>query len=239
VGAIERPQRGHYTITEGGLELLAKHPVGITELDLRGMAKPGDEWWVSKPVDGATATQMDEATTIDPLDPTEQVEQGVARIHADVAAELLERLHAHDPEFFEQAVVELLLAMGYGGAHGSGAPTQLTHDGGIDGIISLDRLGLEKVYVQAKRWAKNNTVGRPDVQGFSGALQGQNASKGIFITTSSFSSHAIEFARTVSDSIVLIDGDHLTTLMIEYGVGVQTERTVPVVELDRDYFDDS
>jgi len=235
VGAIERPQRGHYTITEGGLELLAKHPVGITELDLRGMAKPGDEWWVSKPVDGATATQMDEATTIDPLDPTEQVEQGVARIHADVAAELLERLHAHDPEFFEQAVVELLLAMGYGGAHGSGAPTQLTHDGGIDGIIDQDALGLNKVFVQAKRYAPDSAVQKPEVQAFVGALSGK-ADGGIFITTGRFTSGAVDYGNTAHARVILVDGTRLTELMIHYGVGVQVKQTHTVVELDEDFF---
>lgn len=235
VGALERPQRGRYTITGRGRELLASHPLGISELDLRARAKPGDEWWVGKPVDDSQPREASEPVAIEPLDPTEQVEQGIARIHADVSAELLQRLHSQEPEFFESAVVKLLLAMGYGGAHGTGAATQLTHDGGIDGIIDQDALGLNKVYVQAKRYAPDNAVQKPEVQAFVGALSGK-ADGGLFITTGRFTSGAVGYAETAHARVILVDGRKLTELMIRYGVGVQAKQVHTVVELDEDFF---
>jgi restriction system protein len=140
-----------------------------------------------------------------------------------------------DSDFFEQAVVDLLLAMGYGGIGGKGLTTSRSHDGGIDGIIDQDVLGLNKVYVQAKRYGVGNAVGRPDVQGFVGALTGK-ADGGLFITTSRFSPQAIEWADGIPSRIILIDGKRLTELMIEYGVGVQVQHTYRVVEIDEDFF---
>lgn len=233
VDALNRPTRGRYEITGFGRELLAKHPGGITESHLRSVAKAGDEWWVSQRTgDGETAVQVDEPETT--LDPTEQVEQGIARIHEEVASELLSRLHGQEPAFFEAAVVRLLLAMGYGGMGGRGITTALSNDGGIDGVIDQDVLGLSKVYVQAKRYAPGNAVQRPEVQGFV-ALSGK-AESGVFITTSRFSGGAVEWARAVPVRLVLIDGQRLAELMIEYGVGVQARRTVRIVEIDEDFF---
>lgn len=234
VDALHRPGRGRYVITDFGRELLRTHPNGITEADLKAVAKEGDEWWINRSsVDGSVAHPLEDPATV--LDPTEQVEQGVARIHEEVASELLSRLVDQDPAFFEQAVVKLLLAMGYGGVGGRGVTTDLTHDGGIDGIIDQDVLGLNKVYVQAKRYAPSNSVQRPEVQGFVGALSGK-ADGGVFITTSRFSPGAVEWVKTVPARIILIDGQRLTQLMIEYGVGVQVERTYRVVEIDEDFF---
>ena len=186
---------------------------------------------------------MPQAKTVDAranesseLDPTEQVETGIERIHHEVAAELLSRLVDQDPAFFENAVVDLLLAMGYGGVGGRGVVTDLNHDGGIDGVIDQDVLGLNKVYVQAKRYTPTNAVQRPEVQGFVGALSGK-ADGGVFITTSRFSAGALEWARTVPARIILIDGQRLTQLMIEYGVGVQVQRAVQIVEIDEDFFE--
>jgi restriction system protein len=234
VDALHRPSRGRYEVTDFGRELLRQHPDRITENDLKAVAKEGDEWWISRSsVDGDERQQVDDTTSV--LDPTEQVEQGVARIHEEVASELLSRLIEQDPAFFEDAVVKLLLAMGYGGVGGRGVTTDLTHDGGIDGVIDQDVLGLSKVYVQAKRYSPNNAVQRPEVQGFVGALSGK-ADGGVFITTSRFSPGAVEWVRTVPARIILIDGQRLTQLMIEYGVGVQVERTYRVVEIDEDFF---
>lgn len=131
--------------------------------------------------------------------------------------------------------MELLLAMGYGGVGGRGLTTDRTNDGGIDGVIDQDVLGLSKVYVQAKRYSPTNAVQRPEVQGFVGALSGK-ADGGVFITTSRFSPGAVEWVRTVPARIILIDGRRLAELMIEYGVGVQVERTYRVVEIDEDFF---
>lgn len=234
VDALYRPTRGRYVITDVGRELLRTHPDGISEDDLKAAAKEGDEWWVTRSSDeGPGSPLVEDTATV--LDPTEQVEQGVARIHEEVASELLSRLHEQEPAFFEAAVVKLLLAMGYGGAGGRGVTTALGNDGGIDGVIDQDVLGLSKVYVQAKRYAPTNAVQRPEVQGFVGALNGK-ADAGVFITTSRFSPGAREWANTVPARIILIDGARLTELMIEYGVGVQVKDTYRVVELDEDFF---
>jgi restriction system protein len=234
VDALDRPSRGLYVITDFGRELLERHPTGITENDLKAVAKEGDEWWLSRSAANGREDQPLDTSATD-LDPTEQVEQGVARIHEEVASELLSRLVDQDPAFFEGAVVELLLAMGYGGVGGRGVTTDLTNDGGIDGVIDQDVLGLSKVYVQAKRYAPTNAVQRPEVQGFVGALSGK-ADGGVFITTSRFSPGAVEWVRTVPARIILIDGRRLAELMIEYGVGVQVERTYRIVEIDEDFF---
>lgn len=234
VDALDHPSRGQYVITDFGRELLERHPTGITENDLKAVAKEGDEWWLSRSAANGQEDQPLDTSATD-LDPTEQVEQGVARIHEEVASELLSRLVDQDPAFFEGAVVELLLAMGYGGVGGRGVTTDLTNDGGIDGVIDQDVLGLSKVYVQAKRYAPTNAVQRPEVQGFVGALSGK-ADGGVFITTSRFSPGAIEWVRTVPARIILIDGRRLAELMIEYGVGVQIERTYRVVQIDEDFF---
>jgi restriction system protein len=234
VDALDRPSRGQYVITDFGRELLERHQTGITENDLKAVAKEGDEWWLSRSAANGQEDQPLDTSATD-LDPTEQVEQGVARIHEEVASELLSRLVDQDPAFFEGAVVELLLAMGYGGVGGRGVTTDLTNDGGIDGVIDQDVLGLSKVYVQAKRYAPTNAVQRPEVQGFVGALSGK-ADGGVFITTSRFSPGAAEWVRTVPARIILIDGRRLAELMIEYGVGVQVERIYRVVEIDEDFF---
>ena len=133
--------------------------------------------------------------------------------------------------------MDLLIAMGYGGSLGKATRTQLSNDGGIDGVIDQDALGLSRIYVQAKRYAVDQTIGRPAIQGFVGALQGVQANQGVFLTTASFSRGAEEYAENVSSRVVLIDGERLTRLMIRYGVGVQTKQTVEVVEIDEDFFE--
>ncbi len=163
------------------------------------------------------------------LDPYEQIETGVARIHSDVAVDLLARMHAQDPAFFEQAVLDLLMATGYGGAEGKATRTQLSNDGGIDGIIDQDSLGLARIYVQAKRYAPDSSVGRPEIQAFVGALAGNSASQGVFITTARYSPGARIFADSVAARVVLIDGDRLARLMIRYRVGVQVTESYDVV----------
>ncbi|WP_434965914.1 restriction endonuclease [Janibacter indicus] len=234
VGALERQARGQYRITDIGRRILADRPDGITEVQLRQHARPGDMWWVAKAHEPSASTPV---TATPEIDPTEQVEEGIARIHADVAAELLTRLHASDPAFFEQAVLDLLVAMGYGGADGRATRTQLSNDGGIDGIIDQDALGLSRVYVQAKRYALDASVGRPEIQGFVGALHGQSANQGVFITTGRFGPKAREYAEGVATRVVLIDGQRLAELMIRYGVGVQVRRSVQIVEVDEDFFE--
>lgn len=232
-GAADRPSRGHYTITETGRRLLADHPDGLTERDLREL--PGYVSPYVRSSKDVTAPVTEETPPEE--SPSEQIEDAVTRLHADVAAELLTRLHANDPAFFEQAVLDLLIAMGYGGADGAATRTQLSGDGGIDGIIDQDALGLSRVYVQAKRYALDTAVGRPEIQGFVGALHGQSANQGVFITTGRFSAGARDYAEGVATRVVLIDGQRLAALMIRYGVGVQAKRTVQIVEVDEDFFE--
>lgn len=239
VAAVERPARGQYRITDVGRKLLADHPDGVTEQHLWDLLAPGDprDWRLTRKVAATSDAAAPAADTGSDLDPTEQIEQGISRIHADVAADLLTRLHEKDPAFFEQAVLDLLIAMGFGGTDGKATRTQLVNDGGIDGIVDQDALGLSRIYVQAKRYAPDSSVGRPEVQGFVGALHGNQANQGVFITTGRFSSGAQDYARSVPTRVVLIDGARLTALMIRYGVGVQVKRTVQIVEVDEDFFE--
>lgn len=234
VDAIERPARARYRITPVGRDLLARHPDGISEQLLRTMAKPGDEWWVIKRAGSGPSTTVDDEP--EPLDPMEQIEEGLARIQADVAADLLKRLQGKEPGFFEAAVVKLLVAMGYGGADGRATVTQQSHDGGIDGVIDRDALGLDRVYIQAKRYTDGKSVMAPEVQAFVGALSGK-ATTGVFLTTGSFSRGATEYADKAHTRVILIDGKRLTELMIRYGVGVQTKQTLHVVAVDEDFFE--
>lgn len=235
VGAIDRPTRGHYQMTAKGSELLAQHPDVITEGDLRAVANPGDTWFGGKAAKHDTALETP-GVEGDPLDPVEQIEHGLERIHTAVAADLLARLQSKDPTFFEAAVVKLLVAMGYGGADGTAKVTQQSNDGGIDGVIDRDALGLDRVYIQAKRYASDNPVQRPALQAFVGALSGK-APNGVFITTGGFSKGAVEYARAAHTRIILIDGPRLAELMIRYGVGVQNQRTLHIVAVDEDFFE--
>ncbi|WP_349828370.1 restriction endonuclease [Brevibacterium litoralis] len=266
VDALNRPRRSHYEITEIGRKLLAEHPDGITETDLRAIAKPGDEWWLKKArklrgeADTAGLGQSDLSVPsesvderldignespaegvsdeVDVLTPEEQIGEGVERIHTQVAAELLSRLHANDPSFFEDAVVKLLVAMGYGGADGTATVTRASNDEGIDGIIDQDALGLNRVYVQAKRYRPDRTVQRPEIQAFVGALLGQQADGGVFVTSGTFTSGAKQYAQQVQQRIILVDGPRMADLMIRYGIGVQVKQTFQVVTVDEDFFDD-
>lgn len=232
-GAVEHPARGRYVMTQTGWTLLRHHPEALTTSDLEAL--PGYSW--PDPGRKSSSTQQ-RATLGDTLvDPTEQVYDGVRRLNDSVAQDLLERLHTQGPVFFEQAVLDLLVAMGYGGTQGAATRTRLSGDDGIDGIIDQDALGLSRIYVQAKCYDPRGTVSRPDVQGFAGALQGAQASQGVFITTASFSARAREYAERVASRIVLIDGARLASLMIRYGVGVQVRDTIRIVEVDEGFFE--
>lgn len=167
--------------------------------------------------------------------PEETINTTIELLTSNLKNDLLQLVKNNTPKFFEKLVVDLLVAMGYGGSHQDAAQAiGKTNDGGIDGVISEDRLGLDKIYIQAKRW--ENTVGRPEIQQFKDALADQVAKKGVFITTSSFSKEAIESAK--KSRIVLIDGDKLTSLMIEFGLGVQIERSFYIYKIDQDRFDE-
>ena len=169
------------------------------------------------------------------LTPEQALHASYQTLQRSLAADLLDQVKQASPEFFEQLVVEVLVGMGYGGSRQeAGKAIGRTGDGGIDGIINEDRLGLDSIYIQAKRWA--NTVGRPEIQRFAGAMAGKHARKGVFITASSFSSEAEEYAENINTRIVLISGEQLAELMIEHNVGVTTEETYELKRVELDYF---
>ncbi|CAG7844536.1 Mrr restriction system protein [Pseudoclavibacter triregionum] len=233
-GWIERTGRARYRITEAGRAWLdANRGVELTFAEANRLFR---EYW---PTHEATS-RSDEAVAVAlsaELEPKEQIEAGIARLRGDVESDLLERLRAADPSFFEEAVVKLLLAMGYGGAERRGRVTGGSGDGGVDGFIDQDALGLERIYVQAKRYGEGNTVKRDALQAFIGALQGKGASGGVFITTSTFSSGARDYAEHIRPRVILIDGARLVKLMVTYLVGVQVAQTYQVVEVDEDFFE--
>ena len=170
--------------------------------------------------------------------PEEILANNFLKIRKNLALELLSKVKTCTPAFFENLVVELLVKMGYGGTiKEAGKTTRLTNDGGIDGIIKEDKLGLDFIYIQAKRW-DNQSVGRPDIQSFVGALDGQRATKGVFITTSKFADTAQEYVKTITKKVILIDGEQLTNYMIDYGLGVSTFTTYDLKKIDNDYFGD-
>jgi len=165
------------------------------------------------------------------------IESATRELDEKLRVSLLEHLLSADPYYFEQIVIDVLVAMGYGGSRDEAAQvTSKANDGGIDGIINEDRLGLDVIYVQAKRWQQN--IGRIEIQSFVGALAGYQAHKGIFITTSDFRQNAIDYANSVSQKVVLIDGLRLADLMIEHNIGVSTIRTIEIKRLDSDYFEE-
>lgn len=228
-GALDRPERGQYVISDLGRRLLSDHPE-VSRADVETLTG----YRRTRAV--LTEPSREEDENVEALDPAELIDRGIKQIEADVAAELLTRLNAKSPTFFEQAVVDLLVAMGYGGADAQATVTQQVNDGGIDGIIDQDTLGLNRVYIQAKRYAPDNAVQRPELQGFVGALSGV-ADRGIFITTGRFSRGAREYANAAITRIILIDGTRLAALMMKYGVGVQTRQTIKLIEIDEDFFE--
>ncbi|WP_206171132.1 restriction endonuclease [Phragmitibacter flavus] len=235
-GLLDNVKRGVWAITQDGRQLLASNPECI---DLKTLAAyPRFEAKMARnkdPDSGVVEPEM--ADQNDGQTPTEQIEEAHQKLNQTVATELREQMARMDPYKFEQLVIDLLFAMGYGGNRAEAAlVTQKSNDEGIDGIINEDRLGLNVIYVQAKRW--QSTVGRIEVQNFVGALAGKHATKGVFITTSDFHKNATEYASSVQHKVVLIGGQRLADLMIEHGVGVSTVRTIALKRVDSDYFED-
>jgi restriction system protein len=235
-GLVETPERGRFQATEAGKELLRTNPSRVdVDTLLRypsfvAFREGSNESEEEGAAGGGPAVAA--ATT-----PEEQIEAAFTVLQSALRADLLQRILQNSPAFFEHVIVDLLVAMGYGGSRRSAA-TQLgrTGDGGVDGVINEDRLGLDRIYVQAKRYAPENSVGRPDVQGFLGSLVGLGATKGVFVTTSGFSQQAIEFAKHLPQRIILIDGDRLAELMIEHDIGVRLNRAVEFKRIDEDFF---
>lgn len=232
-GLLEYPKRGHVQITQRGLEFLQQ---GHSELKARDL-RQYDEFqeFTNQTSESNSGTNPAQEVASDEATPTEAIEAAYQRLRAELASEIMSQIKDSSPIFFERLVVDLMIKMGYGGSRKEAREaTRPSAEGGIDGIIREDRLGLDTIYLQAKRW--DNVVGRPEIQKFAGALQGERAKKGVFITTSSFSREAKEYVNNVDSKIVLIDGERLTGLMIDFGVGVSTRQVFEVKQLDSDYF---
>lgn len=237
-GLLEATRRGYYQITARGHELLNKQPKTINVK----LLKEYPEFLEFQKLKGTRnidkVGDIKVTSDISIATPLEALEAAYENLRDELADELLSKLKKTSPAFFEQVVVELLVKMGYGGSRSdAGKAIGKSGDGGIDGIIKEDKLGLDVVYIQAKRW-DNTPVGRPDVMQFAGALQAQQANKGIFITTSRFTDDARNYVSRIGSKIVLIDGEQLTSLMIENDVGVSTVSMYPVKKVDSDFFDE-
>jgi len=237
-GLIASPARGRFIATDKGKALLATSPERI-DVALLMQEPEFREFYRNEGVaaeeNGIPAKPVQDTSAR--TTPEEQIDAAHAALKAALRDDLLQRILANSPAFFEQLIVDLLVAMGYGGSH-KDAAAQLgrSGDGGVDGIVNEDRLGLDRIYVQAKRYAPGNPVGRPDVNGFVGSLVGLGATKGVFVTTSTFSQPARDYVRHLSQRVILIDGQELADLMIEHGVGVRSYRTVEFKRLDEDFF---
>ena len=243
-GWLNNASRGQWEITPEGRELLKTHPEKIpdeiyTELlaQVREERKERKKKGSVPPPGGPTVEDVTDADG-DQLSPEEAIQAAYARLRDDISAVLLSNLRAAEPAFLEKTVVDLLGAMGYGADEDALAVTGGSGDGGIDGIVRLDKLGLEHIYVQAKRHDANNKVQRKDIQAFFGALTDRNATKGLFITTGYFASGARQFSDR-REGIVLIDGDQLASLMIDHGVGVERGETVEIARVDHGFFEDT
>jgi len=230
-GLLSSPKRAHFQITARGREVLQNPPEEIS-IKFLSQYPEFQEFWSRSSKSFETETDDESSDT-----PEEVLESAYLTIRKNLASEVLQRVKSCSPRFFEHLVVDLLLKMGYGRAgDGAGERVGKSGDEGIDGIISEDRLGLEMVYLQAKRW--EGTVGRPEIQKFVGALHGRRARKGVFITTGSFSAEATAYVQTIDPKVALVDGKQLAEYMIDFGLGVSLARAYEVKRIDTDYFEE-
>ena len=232
LGFLERVRKGSYQVSVIGKQRFVE---GITADDISVLLNKTKKSKKSKEFaenSNESDVEISEIVHSEEQSPIEIIESSLNDLNDALASELLSEILSKSPAFFESLVVDLLVKMGYG----AGKITQYVGDGGIDGKISVDPLGLDMIYIQAKRYAIENSVGRPDIQSFAGAMN--KVTRGVFITTSSFTQEAKEFARAYSNgTIVLIDGKELTKLMIKYGLGVSTEHVYEIKHIDSDYFE--
>ena len=230
-GLLENTKRSSFKITDAGIKLLSEYPNEINLKILRTLPTYQERTGRSKEDD----FNSDNDTLQSPATPEESLESSYLKIRKNLSQELLLKIKSCSPSFFESLVVELLVKMGYGGSiKDAGKSIGKSGDEGIDGIIKEDRLGLDIIYIQAKRW--ENVVGRPEIQKFIGALAGQGAKKGVFITTSRYTAEARDYQPRNDTKIVLIDGEQLTDLMIDYNLAVSTVTNFEIKRIDNDYF---
>ena len=233
-GLLTKPKKGHHLISNSGLDYLAEGITAISEKDLvKRFGNVNPKFFFSGGKSNSGKTEIEEETT----PPEEMIGYAANKLNEALITELLEKVKSIDPKDFERLVVDLLVKMGYGGSVEDAAKvTKFSGDEGIDGIIKEDALGLDSVYIQAKRYT-SGTVQRPEIQAFVGALSPKHAKKGVFITTSTFSQNAIDYAKAAEARIVLIDGRQLCDYMIRYGLGVTTRKVIEIKSIDSDYFD--
>ena len=230
-GLLESTRRGYFKITGRGVTVLKQNP---DRIDVKFLEQ-FEEFRQFRALRHTKTEEEEVEVEIHERTPEEALESAYKQLRDNLANELLQQIKSCSPALFEKIVVELLVKMGYGGSRqDAGRAIGRSRDEGIDGIIKEDRLGLDIIYIQAKRW--ENTVGRPEVQKFAGALQGQRARKGIMITTSNFSKEALDYASRIDSKIVLIDGEQLAQLMIDHSLGVSPMAVYEIKKIDTDYF---
>jgi restriction system protein len=235
-GLLRRPKRGVVCITDRGRKVTADHP---DRVDIRVLSEfPEFIEFTTRSRPSRQAAESAPGGEVEAT-PREAVSAAVDEANAAVAAEVLDRVRQHQPAFLERLVLSVLTAMGYGGAAGAAEHLGRSGDEGLDGVIRQDPLGLDRIYVQAKRYGATKAVGRPEIQEFVGALHGAQADRGIFITTSRFTPEAVTYADRVAARIILIDGPALSGLMVQYNVGVQDQNTYVIKRIDEDFFDES
>lgn len=236
-GLVETPKRSFFIITKAGLDVLKNNPAEINVSFLSQFDSFNEFKSIKneKDKEGDDSERFIENETT--KTPQELIEHGYNKIRNDLSQELITIVKQSSPSFFERLVVELLLSMGYGGSlKDAGQAIGQSGDGGIDGIIKEDKLGLDVIYIQAKRW--ENVVGSKEVRNFVGSLVGQKANKGVFITTSNFTKDSIEYVKTISHKVILIDGELLTQLMIDNNIGVSKVISYDIKKIDNDYFNE-
>lgn len=234
-GLLSRPKRGTVRITDRGRKVATAHP---DRVDIRVLSEFPE--FIDFQSRSRQPKQIDESDPPeDGATPREAISAAVEKANTAVAGEVLDRVHQREPAFLERLVLSVLTAMGYGGAAGAAEHLGKSGDEGLDGVIRQDPLGLDRIYVQAKRYDAGRAVGRPEIQEFVGALHGAQADRGIFITTSRFTPEAIAYADRVAARLVLIDGLELSALMVRYNIGVQNQQTFVIKRIDEDFFDES
>ena len=237
-GLVEIPERGKAKITERGLKVLEENP---SVIDVKFLFKfPEFKQFQAKSKEKETGGTPQGSREETEKSPEEIIEEKITEINEAVKGELLDKILKLAPQFFERLVLDLIVKMGYGGSFEEASKLLgKVGDEGVDGVIKEDLLGLDNVYLQAKRWSKDTVIGRPEIQKFVGALHGKGAKKGIFITTAKFSSDAFDYAESIKDmKIILIDGDKLLDYMLKYNVGVETKRTIEIKKIDEGYFEE-
>lgn len=242
-GAVQRPQRGYFQVTELGTKLLSENPGGVTLSMLReteGLQAWRDRTLTNKANRKASVTDEESANNFDfenDDSPIEAIGSAIEVMNSALAGDLLQRIRQEKPEFLERLVLKLLHVMGYGASIENLQHIGGSGDEGVDGVIHQDQLGIDKIYVQAKRYRESGPIGRPTIQSFVGALSGKKATRGVFITTSRFSADAMDYVNNLTNfSVVLIDGEQLVKFMLENKVGVTTQKNFEVLTLDENFF---